>query len=247
VKFDYKRSDWVRNSRPVVGPAFPGWQAIKAFSIHWPGADWEGMDFNRDGTEDYRDTATLLDNTNGWYWSSRGYALGYGVAADVFGWRWQVRGTTYQNAANLGFNTSRLSILVIVDIGADPTEAQIEAVRQIIAEGRVLAGWDIPIEPHSATRETACPGPEIGELIASGVFEPRVSLPAPVLKFRDRGPRVRELRDHLVFWGMQRRAGSFFGTGTRAAVRRWQRALGVKVTGRYDLATYDAYRKSVGL
>ena len=245
MRFDYNRSAWVRNSKPVFGPAFPSWAAIKRIVIHYPGADWQGMDFNRDGTEDYRDTAVLMDNTNNYYWTQRGYAIGYNAAADVFGVTWELRGDTYQCAANRGYNESSFAILVVVDDQAPATFPQIEAVRRLVAEVRVLAGWNVPIVGHGEIGSTSCPGGGIRDQISVGAFEPRVELPKPTLRLRDRGPRVKELRDHLVFWGHQKRSGSFFGTGTRAAVRRWQRALGVKVTGVYDLATYDAYAKQV--
>ena len=246
MRFDYRRSDWVNRSKPVTGPAFPSWSQIRQIVIHYPGADWADMDFNRDGREDYRDTALLMDNTNAYYWSSRGYAIGYNAAADMFGHSWELRGVTFKCAANRGHNDWSFAILVIVDEHNAATSAQVDAVRDLVAQVRVLAGWDVPIVGHGQVGSTSCPGLGIRAQIADGVFEPRPSLPTPVLEFGDRGPRVRVLRDHLVFWGMMRRSGSVFGVRTRRAVRRWQRALGVPATGRYGLVTYDAYRKQVG-
>ena len=246
MRFDHGRSEWVRLSKPVTGPRFPGWPAIRRIVVHYPGADWQGMDFNRDGTEDYRDTATLMDNTNNYYWTKRGYAIGYNVAADVFGHTWELRGDTVMCAANKGYNETSFAILVVVDADSPATFPQIEAVRELVAQVRVLAGWDVPIVGHGEIGSTLCPGGGIRDQIKVGAFEPRPSLPMPVLKFRDRGDRVRVLRDHMVFWGHQKRSGQLFGIATRRAVRRWQRALGVPVTGRYDVATFDAYRKQVG-
>jgi hypothetical protein len=247
MKFDKVRADWVNRSKPVTGPAFPSWSAIKRIVIHYPGADWASMDFNRDGVLDYRDTAVLMDNTNNYYWSrTPAYAIGYNAAADAFGITWELRGDSFMCAANKGVNDTSFAILVIVDDQAPATPAQIEAVRRLVAEVQVLAGWQVPIVGHGEVGSTSCPGLGIRTQIAAGAFEPRVSIPAPILRLGDRGPRVRVLRDHLVFWKMQKRAGVFFGTGTRAAVRRWQRSLGVKVTGVYDIATHDAYAKAVG-
>lgn len=247
MKFDHGRADWVRRSKPVTGPAFPGWTAIKRIVVHYPGADWAGMDFNRDGTEDYRDTAVLMDNTNNYYWTARGYAIGYNAAADVFGHTWELRGDTVQCAANKGVNETSFAILVVVDADNPATFPQIEAVRRLVAQVRVFAGWDVPIVGHGEVGSTSCPGNGIRDQIKVGAFEPRPSLPMPVLKFGDRGPRVKELRDHLVFWKAAKRTGGVFTQGTRRAVKRWQRALKVPVTGVYDLATYDAYRRQVGL
>jgi hypothetical protein len=247
--WDKKRADWVFRSKAVVGPMFPPWANIEEIIIHYPGADWRDMDFNKDGTENYLDTATLLDNTNNFYWTdpARGYALGYNAGADIFGLRWEIRGDTYQCAANKNHNHRTFAILVIVDNGNEATLAQVDAVRDIVAQVWVLAGREIPINPHHSIGVTACPGPGLTRQIEEGVFLPRKSVPAPGLRFGMSGPRVRELRRHLHFWGHQEKIGRFYGRGTRAAVKRWQTALGVKPTGRYNVATATAYAKSVGL
>lgn len=248
MKYDYLRSAWVNRSKPVTGPAFPGWAAIKRIVIHYPGADWADMDFNNDGDEDWEDTALLLDNTNNYYWTSpgRGYAIGYNAAADIFGSTWALRSSDFQCAANKGYNESSFAILVIVDGDAKATLAQVEAVRDLIAQIRVLAGWDIPIVGHGEVGQTSCPGLGIRMQIADGEFEPRPAFPVPVLKLGQRGERVLELRKHLHYWGYQKRPGRLFGPGTVRAMRRFQIHLGVKPTGRYDVATWRAYRKWVG-
>ena len=246
MRFDHQRSDWVRNSKPVTGPAFPSWQAIKQIVIHYPGADWASMDFNRDGTQDYRDTAVLMDNTNNYYWTQRGYAIGYNAGADTFGHTWELRGDTFKCAANKGHNEWSFAILVIVDGDNAATPAQVDAVRDLVAQIRVLAGWNVPIVGHGQVGSTSCPGLGIRTQLAAGAFEPRPELPTPVLKLGDRGDRVAVLRDHLVFWKMAAKPGRIFTPATRLAVKRWQRSLGVPVTGRYDVPTFDAYRKQVG-
>jgi hypothetical protein len=248
MRFDHSRSDWVRHSRPVTGPAFPGWQAMQRIVIHWPGADWEGMDFNRDGTEDYRDTAVLMDNTNAYYWNRKpsGYAIGYNAAVDVFGHTWQLRGTDFRCAANSGVNDTSFAILVIVDKGVPANAAQRAGIKDLIGQAFVLAGRELPVVRHMDVGQTQCCGPDVGGQVVSGDFLPSDELPTPVLKLGDRGDRVAVLRDHLVFWKMATKPGRIFTPATRLAVKRWQRSLGVRETGRYDVATFDAYRKQVG-
>lgn len=241
MRFDKLVKDWRKSSNPVTGPAFPAWSAITQIAIHYPGADWAEMDFNNDGREDYRDTAVLLDNTNGYYWSSRGYAIGYNGAADVFGLTWELRGDTVKCAANKGHNDWTFAILVIVDGDNPATPAQIDAVRDLVGQVRVLCGRQVPIMKHKEIGSTACPGTGVSLQVDADVFEPPLAIPAPVLRFGDRGERVRVLRDHLVFWKCQKRSGPQFGVFTRRAVRRFQRLVGAPVTGVYDLATYDAY------
>lgn len=242
---DKRRIDWTQRSKPVTGPAFPGWNTIRQIVIHYPGADWSDMDFNNDGSTDYRDTALLLDNTNNYYWTSRGYAIGYQSAADIFGVTWELRSDNFKCAANKGHNDWSYAILVIVDGDSPATGPQVDAVRNLVAQIRGNAGWKVPIRAHNDVGSTACPGTGIDFQIAAGMFEPLPVLPTPVLRFADSGERVKTLRDHLVFWKCQKRSGHMFGPFTRRAVRRFQRLVGAPVTGRYDVATYDAYLRMV--
>lgn len=238
MKFDVPREAWQDPRYPVVSSSrFPDWSKIERIVIHGTGV----FNLNPD------DPAAILRSTQRFYHDQRGYSIGYNGGAGVDRRTYELRGDDFMCAANVKVNPTTFAILLIIPSGVPAPPPVLDAARAMIAEARVLAGWDLPIVPHSAVGATDCPTDPVRAQIAAGEFEPRPSLPMPVLKLRDRGDRVRVLRDHLVFWGHQKRSGVFFGTGTRAAVRRWQRALGVPTTGRYDIATYDAYRKSVGL
>jgi hypothetical protein len=248
MKFDKYRGDWVRKSRAVTGPAY-FWNQITQIVIHYPGADWSSMDFDRNGVLDYRDTAVLMDNTNAYYWNSRGYAIGYNAAADIFGVTWELRGDTYKCAANKGHNDWSFAILVVVDDQAGATPEQIEAVRRLVSAARVLSGKNLPIIGHGALTgaATSCPGGGIRTQLNAGVFEPRPEFPKPVLKRGDNKPEVLVLKNHLMFWGFYKtiRTSNKFGVGLEQAVKKFQKSVKVPETGRWDVKTYDAYVKFV--
>lgn len=247
MKFDKYRQDWNKRSKQVTGPAFPSWPTIQQIVIHYPGADWQSMDFDKNGTLDYRDTAQLLDTTNNYYWTSRGYAIGYNAAADTFGVTWELRGDTYKCAANVNHNETSFAILVIVDGASGASTAQIEAVRRLVGQARTLSGKPLPLVAHGdlAGAATACPGGGIRAQLKAGLFEPVVDYPKPTLKYGSRSSEVVKLKDHLGFWkffsGLNRTP--IFGTGTKNAVKRFQRQVGIQETGVWDIKTYDAYIK----
>lgn len=244
MKFDKYRGDWVRNSRAVTGPAYY-WSQITQIVIHYPGADWASMDFDKNGTLDYRDTAVLLDNTNAYYWNSRGYAIGYNAAADMFGVTWELRGDTFKCAANKGHNDWSFAILVVVDDQAGATPAQIEAVRRLVAQARTLAAKHLPIVGHGSLQgaATACPGGGINAQLKAGVFEPPPEYPKPILKKGDRKDEVVVLKNHLRFWGFYKShlTTRHFGPALEAAVKSFQKKVGLPQSGVWNLRTYDAY------
>ena len=249
MNFDKYRKDWVRNSKPVAGPAFPAWANIKQIVIHYPGADWASMDFNKDGTLDYRDTAVLLDNTNAYYWNSRGYAIGYNAAADTFGVTWELRGDTFKCAANKDHNEWSFAILVVVDGDAQATNAQLMAVRKIVSQVRVLAGKDLPIVGHGqlSGAATSCPGLGVRAQVEAGMFEPAIEFPKPTLRRGDKSPEVAVLKNHLRFWGFynNKKTTIKFGSDLEKSVKKFERISGIKETGVWGVKTYDAYVKMV--
>lgn len=248
LKLDKYRGDWVRNSKAVVGPAFY-WSNVDTIVIHYPGVDWASMDFDKNGVTDWRDTAVMLDNTNAYYWNSRGYAIGYNVCVDIFGVSWELRGDTFKNAANLNHNDHTISLKLTVDAENPATLPQVEKARQMVAQFRVLAGRDLPIVGHGSLygAQTSCPGAGIRAQIAAGEFEPRPEYPQPVLKLRDRKQAVVTLKHHLRFWGFMPKypvvPTPYYGLGTRSAVKKLQASLNITQTGVWDLKTYDAYVK----
>lgn len=236
MRFDVPREGWQSPRQPVAGPAFPGWGAIKRIVIHGTGVP----------TLNPNDPPAVLRSTQNYYLTSRGYSIGYNGSAAVDGKSYELRGDDFQCAANVNYNSSSFALLLLIPSGQPAPPAVLDAARRVIAEVRVLAGWDVPCVPHSSIGATDCPNQPVRTQLAAGAFEPQVELPTPVLKLGDRGDRVAVLRDHLVFWKMATKPGRIFTPATRLAVKRWQRSLKVPETGRYDVATFDAYKRQVG-
>jgi len=78
IQHDRTREQWQDPANPVTSSApFPAWQQIRMIVVHYPGADFQDMDFDNDGDVDLSDTAILLRNTQTYYTSQRHYSTGF--------------------------------------------------------------------------------------------------------------------------------------------------------------------------
>src|SRR3989442_11655399 len=73
-------------------------------------------------------------------------------------------------------------------------------------------------------------------------LERRCSVADPVLKLKDKGPDASVAQDLLNRNGAILDADGDFGSGTESAVREFQTAAGLAVTGVIDAATWQALR-----
>lgn len=257
IKHDHEREDWQSSEQPVTSTsAFPGWDKIKRIVIHYPGADFADMDFDNDEDIDLDDTRILLRNTQNYYLhKSPPYSIGYNTAVGYEGHSWECRGDTFKCAANQEVNSDSYAIIVMVDGDAPANPAQVRKVRELIAQIRALAKWDVPYVTHHSvslnTTNTSCPGTGIVGQIASRVFDPQNLEPdipsgVPMLKRGSKSPDVLKLRQWLVWFNfMTRKPTQRFGPVTEAALKALQKKIGVKTDGIYGPVTARAFREYI--
>jgi len=108
-------------------------------------------------------------------------AISYNFMVDKWGRIWEARGWQYRNAAN-GGNTNNLtsmSVCVMVGISdATPTPETITGLRRLWQLSSGYFGRPLTVQTHSDVRATACPGPELTDLVRSGTITsggPKVS------------------------------------------------------------------------
>ena len=118
------------------------------------------------------DTAQYLRNMQKSYVDRRGYSLGYSVAVDQQGISWEIRGTDYIPAANVGYNDSTWVILALVDWQDECNPKMVETIRRLVAWARQQTGEDTPVIGHKDLASTQCPGTGIYNQIRNGTFEP---------------------------------------------------------------------------
>jgi hypothetical protein len=100
-------------------------------------------------------------------------AISYNFMVDKWGRIWEARGHRYRNAAN-GANANNLtSMSVCVMVGrsdATPTPEITAGLRRLhqLASGHY--GRPLTVQTHSDVRATACPGPELTNLVRSGAI-----------------------------------------------------------------------------
>lgn len=166
------------NGQPYKCPPFRGWSAIKDLVIHYPGADWASMDFNRDGKIDLNDDITQIRSQHYFYANSRKYSLGYCYLIGQTGEIWESRGTRNTNAANLGdgdhgtigWNNYSISIQLIVDEQNPATAAQVASVNWLLDELTRQKGSALNLRWHGWGQYTTCAGAGIINQIKTGVI-----------------------------------------------------------------------------
>lgn len=175
-----------KNGQPYHCPPFRGWDAIDTIVVHYPGADWEDMDFTNDGTIDLNDDIAQIRLQHQFYASSRKYSLGYCYLIGQGGAIWESRGIRNANAANLGdaahgtnpppWNNRTVSIQMIVDVDQRANAVQVAAANWLIDWLISQRGRPMTLTYHGAGQATACPG-EVRHQIESGEIAPGKSQP----------------------------------------------------------------------
>ncbi|HEY7823598.1 MAG TPA: cell wall-binding repeat-containing protein [Acidimicrobiia bacterium] len=100
-------------------------------------------------------------------------AIGYNFLVDKWGRIWEGRGWTYRNAANGGNANNPTSMSVCVLVGqrdATPTPETISGLRRLWQLTSAHFGRGLEVQCHSDVRATACPGPELTDLVRSGAI-----------------------------------------------------------------------------
>ena len=162
--FDRSRAVWEAPGYSVGEHTNSGpvrWSRVQNIVIHYT-ADKRAMS----------DTAQYLRNMQKSYVDRRGYSLGYSVAVDQSGVSWEIRGTDYIPAANVGYNDSTWVILALVDWQDECNPQMVETIRGLVAWAREQTGEDTPVIGHRDLASTRCPGTGIYNQIRNGTFEP---------------------------------------------------------------------------
>lgn len=126
-----------------------------------------------------RDTAQYLRNIQRSYVDNRGYSIGYSVAVDQDGLSWELRGTDFMPAANVGYNNTTWVILCLVDWQNGCNDLMVSTVRNLVAFARQQTGRDLPVIGHRDIAPTQCPGNGIYQQIKQKLFEPSTPKPSP--------------------------------------------------------------------
>ncbi|MFB4312950.1 peptidoglycan recognition family protein [Actinomadura sp. 21ATH] len=103
-------------------------------------------------------------NTRGWL------DIGYTAAACVHGYVMEGRGLNKEQAAQPGGNASWYSITLMSGPDEDPTDAQIQAVREFRAWLMDEHGVDGAVRGHRDFISTSCPGDRLYRLVQDGTF-----------------------------------------------------------------------------
>jgi hypothetical protein len=159
------RAAWQSTTNPIAGtPAVP-------HEWRWNTLHYCGVDVNTS------DPVRLLRNMQTSWTNQKGYSLGYNFAVFDTGVAYEIRGFDLRCAANGDQTSNRPGVAILLAIPAidgQPTDAMIEAVRDLVAHTRARVPQSLLINGHREVRPqpTACPGHTIMAMIAAGTFEP---------------------------------------------------------------------------
>ncbi len=228
------RSEWgakaPRKTRPLP-------KSVRGVCVHWVGVPIEG---------DPRDMALSIQRyhmeTKKWWDLAYNVLIGDGVALEGRGW-------TNRSGANGSGKTNRshAAMCVLIGPGQAVTDGHVDAVRTQIAAFRRCYPKAMEIVGHRDLKPTtSCPGPELIDLIRTGVFEPANSpigqlpgphpssgYPIPVRTIRQgfRGDDVAWLQHHLNNNGQRLVVDGIAGPKTIRGVRKFQITHGLLVDG----------------
>lgn len=211
----YTRAQWrARASRG--GPGYLSPSRVVGIALHWPAM-----------SRPVRGVAAVMAALRSWqnyHMDTHGWSdIGYQVAIDQDGNRYDLRGLRVQSGANgnTTLNQQFGAVLLILAPGEHPTEAMTNEVRAVITEHRELFPNSTRVVGHGDIRPggTACPGPITQGLIDAGAFEPRRAAPATpgVDRFVEAEtlPKRRRIAKRLTKRGGTKRI--------RRRMRRWLR------------------------
>jgi hypothetical protein len=162
--FDRSRADW-------EAPGYTVAQHTKSRAVRWLDVDRVVVHYTADRRA-MSDTAQYLRNMQKSYVDRRGYSLGYSVAVDQQGVSWEIRGTDYMPAANIGYNDTTWVILALVDWQDECNPAMVATIRRLVAWVREQTDQNTPVIGHRDIASTRCPGDGIYNQIKNRTFEP---------------------------------------------------------------------------
>lgn len=164
----YSRTQWgARAARG--GPGALHASNVIGIALHWPAMSRPVRGFKA--------VAAALRGWQNYHMNTHGWSdIGYQLAVDQDGNRYELRGLRTQSGANgnTTVNQQYGAVLLVLAPGEQPTEAMMREVRAVIAEHRGHFPGSRRIVGHSQIRPegTQCPGPITQGLINAGAFEP---------------------------------------------------------------------------
>lgn len=184
----YSRADWgARAARSGPGPLTA--DQVEGIALHWPAM--------ADPLGSVAAVKTALRGWQNYHMDGQGWSdIGYQVAVDQAGNRYELRGLQTQSGANGGTDVNERfgAALLILAPGEEPTTAMLAEVRRVIADHRRLFPQSTRVVGHSDIRPepTACPGPAVSRGIRAGVFNPTTE------SEEDDMPTAREIADAIL-------------------------------------------------
>lgn len=181
LRIQHRRSAWIGDAPTITGPAF-NWDRIDFVVIHYPG---HGGVPDGDPGENANDLPGFIRRSQEAAVRTRGYSYYYGILVDWLGGTWEVRGDTFQNAANApsAFNQRSIAIQAMIDVGDTTTEYADAAIADLVAQIRAIRP-NVKVIPHqdgvkhfaNATATACCGSPLIAK-VRSGLFEQPITPP----------------------------------------------------------------------
>lgn len=222
--------------------------------IHYPGADWNSMDFTKDGVIDVKDTVANVRQGHKMYLrGDRGYSYGYGFVVGHDGKILTARGLDYNNAANAGdadhnskgWNSWSVSIQILVDIDQPANSAQIKAANELIAWICERAPKINSLVWHGFRQYTPCCGPVIDQIKKGLIHLPtNEPLPEPELPDFPELPIQPIIPGKKMITQIVRVKGATFAVVDNGAVGKWWMTDGEQVN---HVALNAAKSGSVGV
>lgn len=164
----YPRAAWgARPSRGGPGPLTPS--RVEGIALHWPAMSSPLRTVDA--------VKAALRNWQSYHMDDQGWSdIGYQVAVDQAGNRYELRGLAIQSGANGGTDVNERfgACLLVLAPGEEPTAEMVTEVRRVVADHRRLFPKSHRIVGHGDIRPepTTCPGPAVSRGIRAGVFEP---------------------------------------------------------------------------
>ena len=128
----YSRADW--NARPrKAGPGSLVPSAVEGIAFHWPAM-----------SKPLRGFAAVAAALRGWqnyHMDGQGWSdIGYQVADDQDGNRYELRGLRTQSGANGDNDVNRrfCAVLLILAPGEKPSDAMLTEIREVVTDARTL-------------------------------------------------------------------------------------------------------------
>lgn len=176
-------------------------------------------------------------------WADIGYSFGCCPHGEVF----EGRGLGHEQAAQPGGNTTWYSCTLMSGPSERPTQAQIDAVRQLRA-WLMSKGVGPAVKGHRDFISTSCPGDLLYSLVRDGTFTsastpddnpvPEFERPLKVASPMMRGDDIKTWQAKARRFSPSLVADGWFGPNSRKACEAVQREVGMPVTGVVDAETW---------